>query len=230
VFCDIVTLGGVFTGIERVTKRKDSADLNIIDLLNSWVEPYIRGQLPEREQRRMRAAFRRRLRLFFPLRSLKWGFKNPRTLLILPFLDELLEDMRFIHVIRDGRDISLGNPFVRNNRYAQAYLSKEESALSPEEQMVLFWGRSNEAASEYGTRVMGGRYLRIRWEDLCRDPLTLTDAVYRFAGCTAGDVAEISRIVRTPASMGRWQTFPESLRGAVEQRGRQWLQQFGYYA
>src|SRR5215467_6488793 len=35
-----------------------------------------------------------------------WGWKEPRSILLLPFLDERLPGMRFIHVIRDGRDMA----------------------------------------------------------------------------------------------------------------------------
>ncbi|TAK51497.1 MAG: sulfotransferase [Gammaproteobacteria bacterium] len=228
VFCNLVTLGGVFTGIEHVTRRSDSADLRIISLLNRWVEPYLFDQLSANDLERMRAAFRRRLLLYFPIRSIKWGFKNPRTMLILPFLDQILKDMKFIHVIRDGRDVSLGNPFVTNNRYVPAFLASEERGLCPEEQMILFWGRSNQAAAEYGNQNMKDRYLQIRWEDLCREPLRQTEEICRFAECSKGNISELARVVRTPASLGRWKTYPDPQRRKVEETGRQWLQQFGY--
>ncbi len=34
----------------------------------------------------------------------RWGFKNPRTIYLIDFFKQMYPDMRFIHVIRDGRD------------------------------------------------------------------------------------------------------------------------------
>ena len=228
VFTEIVTLGGVFTGIGYLTKRRQSEDLRIFDLLNQWVGAYVNGSLAAGEKAKMKQAFTRRLRLYFPFRGRRWGFKNPRTLLILPFLNELLPGMRFIHVIRDGRDIALGNPFVTNNRYIDAFLSDGEKSLSPEEKMILFWGRSNQRAMEYGTTQMQDRYLMMRWEDLCTDAMTRSAELLRFVSGPLADAEVAARLVMRPKSMGRWRTFPAETVQRVVARGDQWLKLFGY--
>jgi len=227
VFAEIVTLGGVFTGIRRLTKRKDSEDLRIIGLLNRWVRPFVYGTLSPEESSEMKRAFARRLRLYFPSRSRPWGFKNPRTMLLLPFLGELFPTMKFVHVVRDGRDVSLGNEFV-GNAYVDAYLRDDERALSAEEKMIIFWGRSNEAAMTYGESRLGSRYLRVRWEDLCRNPAVKTRQLLEFAGCSPERAGEISGVVRKPSSLGRWREFPADTQGRVESRGRAWLSKLGY--
>ena len=228
VFCDIVALGGVFTGIRHITKRANSSDLRIIDLLNKWVEPYVYNRLSDAQAEQMRRAFSRRFYLYFPFRSAPWGFKNPRTMLILPLLDQIFRGMKFLHVTRDGRDIAFGNPFVNQNRYADAYLTDDERHLGPEERMILFWGRSNADAWNYGIKSMGERYLHVRWEDLCQEPAKLTGRILAFAGCTRGSASEVSRIVQRPNSMGRWKAFPQDVRERVISLGRPWLSQFGY--
>lgn len=230
VFCDIVSMGGIFTGIQKVTKRSASADLRILDLLNRWVEPYVNRTLGEKEIAAMEAQFSRRLRLYFPFRGIPWGFKNPRTMLILPFLDRLFPTMKFVHVIRDGRDISLGNAFVDSNRYVDAFLAGGERQLGPEERMILFWGRSNEAAWEYGTRQMGSRYLLMRWEDLCTNAVDRTADLLCFASCPATNAEAISRIVHRPKSLGRWRTYEDEIKERVASRGSKWLDLFGYGA
>ena len=228
VFCDIVTRGGVFTGLNHLTKRSRSADLKIIDLLNRWVEPFVYDGLSEADAADMRKAFTRRLRICFPFRAHRWGFKNPRTMLILPFLDQLFPTMRFVHVIRDGRDISLGNPFVFSNVYVEKFLAEDERVLPPEEKMILYWGRSNQAAWEYGTRKMGARYLLMRWEDLCANAEPNTGRLLEFARCGTDGAKNIASIVQTPKSMGRWRSYPNDTQERVSARGCKWLAQFGY--
>lgn len=228
VFNEILTLGGVFTGIRHVTKRSASEDLNIIGLLNRWVYPYVRGELSDAQKLRMRREFAWRLRLYFPVRNLPWGFKNPRTMLILPFLNDLFPDMKFVHVVRDGRDISLGNEFAARNRYRAAFLKDYESNLSAEEAMILFWGRSNQRSMDYGQQFMPGRYLQMRWEELCADPVRKATELLEFASCPRSDARRIAKVVKKPSSIGRWKSFPESVRRQVQARGARWLSMFGY--
>jgi len=228
VFSEILTQGGVFTGIRHLTKRARSEDLNMIGLLNRWVHRHVGGELTRAQQAQMRREFALRFRLFFPVRSMPWGFKNPRTMLILPFLDEMFPGMKFVHVVRDGRDISLGNEFASRNRYRAAFLTEDEMGLSAEEAMILFWGRSNQCAMEYGRQHMPGRYLQMRWEDLCADPVRKTEQLLEFASCPARSAPNIAHVVRKPKSIGRWRTFPERIRRSVHSRGAPWLSMFGY--
>ncbi len=228
VFNEILTLGGVFTGISRITKWPDSEDLKITNLLTRWVRPYLRGDLSPSEARRMRRAFARRLRLYFPFRGARWGFKNPRTMLLLPFLHELFPRMKFVHVIRDGRDIALGNEFAGRNPHSLVFLSEQESQLPPAERMILFWGRSNQKAMEYGRERLGANYLQMRWEDLCTNPAQKTGELLEFAALPVANKAAIAAIVMRPRSLGRWKTFPDDVRARVHALGEPWLKMFGY--
>lgn len=208
IFNEILTLGGVFTGVRYLTKWPDSEDLKIINLLSRWVQPYVNGDLDEGELDEMRRAFSSKLRLYFPLRGIPWGFKNPRTMLLLPFLNEMFPDMKFVHVLRDGRDISLGNEFAGKNRNTDAFLTEEERHLPSEEKMILFWGRSNQRSMDYGLQHMPGRYLQMRWEELCMNPVTKARDLLEFAGCHDVDARKIARIIKKPSSIGRWKSFP----------------------
>ena len=228
VFNEILTRGGVFTGIPRLTKRRESEDLRIIGLLNRWVRPYVYSEVSAAESTEMKNAFARRLRLYFPFRSHPWGFKNPRTMLILPLLDELFPGMKFVHVIRDGRDISLGNPFAADNPLVDAFLSDDERGLAPEAKMILFWGRSNKKAYDYGQAHMQGRYLMMRWEDLCDHPDKKSAELLQFASGDVAGTETIARVVRRPKSIGRWRTFPRTTRKLVVDHGRPWLKLFQY--
>ena len=228
VFIEIIGHAGFNTGVPLLTKRRHSEDLRIIDLLNRWVHPFINGQLDEFMQRRMARTFARRLRLYFPFRRRPWGFKNPRCMLILPALHQLFPDMKFVHVIRDGRDIALGNELIASNMYLDAFLDSAERSLPIEQKMILFWGRSNERARQYGSMAMGDRYRMFRWEDLCRDRSRVTAELIAFAGGRSAAAAGASRLVSIPGSMGRWSEFPAQLRDAVSERGQYWLSLFGY--
>lgn len=69
---------------------------------------------------------------------------------------------------------------------------------------MLLWSRINLAAAEYGARELPGRYLLIRFEDLCAQPERETQRIFDFVGLT-GDAAMIAkREVVPPSSLGRW--------------------------
>jgi hypothetical protein len=228
IFLEVLEHSGISCGFRPLARRSNSEDLRIIGFLNRWVEPYLRGQLDTAQLLHMKRALKRRLRLFFPFRRSPWAFKNPRHMLILPLLHDLFPDMKFVHVIRDGRDIALGNPFVATNRYLDAFLETGEHQLPPEQKMILFWGRSNERAMRYGREALGENYSQIRWEDLCGNPEPMSLELIRFAGGDQSRAASAARKVRKPASIGRWSSYPSEVRDPVVALGAPWLKLFRY--
>jgi hypothetical protein len=230
VFAQLLERGGVFVGVPRLTRARRSYDLSVQDLLDRWVSPHVFGDLAQEQWHKMEWEFRRRLRWYFPLRVMPWGFKNPRTMFLLPLWERLFPGMRFVHVIRDGRDIALGNRFATRNKYARAFLHPDEEELSPEERMILFWGRSNESTAEYGRRHLGEAYMAVRLEDLCDQPRRVTADLFDFAGCKSKRLEAAHAVVRKPASIGRWRTYEENVIERVTERGRRYLEAFGYLA
>ncbi len=227
IFAEVLAAAGVSMGIPRVT-RSGAYDLNIRNLLNQWVGPYLHRQLSEADQKRMRRIFARRLRIYFPLRAGPWGFKNPRSMLILPFYAQMFPGMKFIHVVRDGRDVTLGNELAGNEEYISAYTERTEDSLSAEERMITFWGRSNATAQSFGEQHLGDRYLRVRFEDLCNHPAQYVAQILKFAALSPARAEAIARRVQKPGSIGRWRSFEPALVQKVEKVGRPWLTQFGY--
>ena len=100
-----------------------------------------------------------------------WGWKSPRTILMLPFVHEMYPAMKAVHLVRDGRDMA----FSRNQNQVRATGNKVLSEADLEQRTpirsIKFWARVNVAAAHYGTaRFVNGNYLRVRYEDVCSDP------------------------------------------------------------
>ena len=227
IFAEVLAKAGVSMGISRVT-RSSAFDLNIRGLLQRWVGHYLHRQLSDADLAKMRLEFAIRLRLYFPLRFSPWGFKNPRSMLILPFYAQMFPRMKFIHVIRDGRDVTLGNELAGNEDYISAFTEPAEATLSAEERMITFWGRSNTMAQHYGEEHLGDRYLRVRFEDLCNRPHEHVPEILKFAGLPSKRPDAIIGLVKRPASIGRWRGFEPAVVQRVESAGRLWLSHFGY--
>lgn len=230
IFAQSLEANGVFMGIPRLTQHPDSHDLMIINLLSRWVIPYRSGSLSDEAKERMKREFRWRLRICLPFRWRLWGFKNPRTMLLLDFFNDLFPEMKFIHVLRDGRDMSFGNVFAgRRNVHAPLFLSaEEEERLSPSANAMVFWGRSNLATRGLGRRLLKERYMLVRFEDLCNDPGRILPKLLEFAGCPLDKLEKTRALVQKPKSVGRWQGFDSAEVEATINVGREYLAEFGY--
>ena len=88
-----------------------------------WMSRYLRGSLSDAGIRRMRRHLEWSLWLTSPTRYRrgKWGWKNPNTMFFLPFLKDIYPAMRFIHVVRDGRDIAFNQKMDQINPAMNVY-------------------------------------------------------------------------------------------------------------
>jgi hypothetical protein len=91
-----------------------------------------------------------------PRGASRWGDKTPRYVLDIPLFDRLFPGSRFVHIIRDGRDVAMSLRSVR---------------FGPNDPMGAagFWERRVRAGMRDGG-ALGGRYHEVRYEALVADP------------------------------------------------------------
>lgn len=102
------------------------------------------------------------------------GDKTPSHLLYVPLLASSFPQARFVHIVRDGRDVVpsiLGMKFGPD-RFAQA---------------VLFWQRRVEQGITGGAALGPERYREIRYEALVADPATTLRDLCPFLGLEYSD-------------------------------------------
>ena len=155
-----------------------------------------------------------------------WGWKEPRSVYLLPFLAAELPGLRFLHVVRDGRDMALSSNQVQLRKHGDAVLGRDDE---PEPlRSIALWREINLRAADFGERELGDRYLRIRFEDLCAQPTATVAQVLRFFGLD-GDAERIAADeVQTPPTLGRWREADPELRAALNERAADALERFGY--
>ncbi|MEA2434585.1 MAG: hypothetical protein QOG54_2042 [Actinomycetota bacterium] len=86
----------------------------------------------------------------------RWGDKTPRYILNIPELAKLFGDARFIHLIRDGRDVALS--------YADVPFGPKNVAKAAE-----IWAARVGAGIRDGRALEPGRYLEVLYSDLVED-------------------------------------------------------------
>jgi hypothetical protein len=110
--------------------------------------------------------------------ALYWGDKNPHyadphNAGCLEMVAGLFPGSRFIHIIRDGRDV------------ACSLVRKQDSDGNP---WVTFetahttWTSHVDLGCEFGRAIVPGRYFEVRYEDLIADDLAVADELFRFLG------------------------------------------------
>jgi hypothetical protein len=95
-----------------------------------------------------------------------WGWKSPRSLYYLPFYHLALKDkFRYVHVVRDGRDVSIGDNQMQHRGLCRHVNSVDDigenlcgsskDKLEDPSSRLEFWARMNTDAYNYGVRVLG---------------------------------------------------------------------------
>ncbi len=88
----------------------------------------------------------------------RWGDKTPAYMLSLTRIGRALPEARFIHLIRDGRDVAL----------SQTARAINEQPPPPEQ--AARWVKRITKSREQARKLGGDRYIEARYEDLVRDP------------------------------------------------------------
>ena len=206
---------------------------------NKWINRFVsveRGgeTLPRAEAEQMESEFRAALDLHCPetIRAEKqWGWKAPRSIYLLPFLHRQLPNLKFIHVLRDGRDMVLSPNQNQLRKHGAALLSWRERVFhSAPERAMLVWERANLSAAEFANSTLRDNYLRVRFEDLCARPLETTAEIMNFLGARV-DPEPIARSeISPPATLQRWRNYSPALIEKLERLGAISLRKFEYLA
>lgn len=104
-----------------------------------------------------------------PTSKARWGDKTPLYASFITEIDGLFPRARFIHIIRDGRDVSLS---LRN----VAWWGWTEY------ERARYWARVVRTADRAGALLGASRYLRVAYEDLVLDTETVLEQVCVFLG------------------------------------------------
>ena len=158
-----------------------------------------------------------------------WGWKAPRTIYLLPFLHAKFPGLKFIHLIRDGRDMAFSTNQNQLRKHGGAVLTRTERWSYPKPvRSILLWERVNLRAALYGEMHLRENYLRLRFEDLCRASIQSSRRITQFLHADV-DAAAIARAeISVPVSIGRWQEETPEMVAEIEQAAAIALKKFGY--
>jgi len=228
VVAKVLRAGGMFTG-EKLNRYEDAVELGFYS--DRWIDGYVEsgGDPPEAVRREMIADLRSVLAdhlSTLPADAVTWGWKEPRSIYLLRFWNETMPGIRFLHFVRDGRDMAFSENQNQLKKHGRAVLGDELRKAKIPVRSIALWNRVNAAAADYGERELGPRYLRVRFEDLCAEPGETVTRIYDFFGLEGDAQAIGEEAVRPPDSLGRWQGH--KLADELTRTGEPTLGRFGY--
>jgi len=175
----------------------------------------------------------------------RWGWKLCETTYILPLIDYLFPRARYLHLIRDGRDVAFSNHVPPFNRFWQKVytdcaglrywhgmwfgpLSKLAYRIDPLPYNVQHWINSVTVGRRFGA-MLRERYMETRYEELC---LHFDQEALRILSfIEAPDQVEAIDALRariSTAAIGKYRRHPFWQRWRAEQRARPLLTTLGY--
>ena len=88
----------------------------------------------------------------------RWGDKTPAYMLSVQRIGRTLPESRFVHLIRDGRDVALSQT------------ARALNEQPPPAEQAARWVKRIRKSREQASALKGPRYVEARYEDLVREP------------------------------------------------------------
>lgn len=188
-----------------------------------------RGEQRPELERAFRLAIRSH-RIQMPDRRGPWGWKNPRCMWVIPFLAGIFPGMRFVHLIRDGRDLAISANLNLLRKHGALLLNDPSPERSPVRSQLRLWATGNQIAARDGERLLGPRYLRIKYETLCADPRGTMVQLYSHLGASVSPrvLDQAAGLVVPSRSIGAWREAHYQVLHEPEPDVRAALRRFGY--
>jgi hypothetical protein len=226
VFARLVSSKGMFIGND-VNDSEDAISFGAFS--DRWINVWLRHRsrpLPAHLDVRMRQELEQILATHLEgMRPIcRWGWKEPRSIFLLRFFDRNLPSLRFLHVIRDGRDMAFSSNQNQLLKHGQAFGITSEGPTAS----IALWNSLNVETARYGEKVLGARYLRLRFEDLCAEPARTAERVVDFFELTDSDPSNVTPDVVSPDTIGRWRRQDPELVLELERIAAPALERFGY--
>ena len=209
VVARIARHGGLFIGAE-LNHMEDAAAFGAYS--DRWINAYVaHTTFPRRVITRIRMVrdLKRLVTMhLLPLEGIAqaWGWKEPRSIYLLPFWNSQFSGFRFLHLVRDGRDMAYSSNQNQLQMHGNVLLNATENRWPEPLRSMALWSRINLRAAEFGERILGDRYLRVRFEDLCLESAATTSRILAFLGLE-GDADSIAALEVASApreTLGRW--------------------------
>lgn len=166
----------------------------------------------------LRTSMRLRRTFLKPRRALEsdfvgWGWKEPNTHLYIDQISEYFPNLKYIHLMRHGLDMSFSANQQQLHNWGGLYGIDPPSDNRELPQAALrYWIEANRVAIQKAQERLGDRFLLIRFEDLCHHPQAHIEKLHAFLDLDVDPekVETLSTIPQIPSSYQRYKQMDQS--------------------
>ena len=155
-----------------------------------------------------------------------WGWKNPRSMWLVPFFLRLYPDLKFLHVVRDARDMALSKNRFLLNKHGDRLLGPSWRQ-NPEKAQMSLWARGNMHAANSAIGCLPGNYHLLRYEDLCFDTENSLKSLMDFLEIEGKSAAHLASEIKPSTGIGRARKSPMVV-DELDLENAAALRRFGY--
>jgi hypothetical protein len=155
----------------------------------------------------------------------RWGWKEPNSHIFLPFLLQSLPLMRYIHVVRDGRDMAYSSNTSQVQLW-RAHLLSEPPSDNVASDALDFWCESHRRLLSIQQRQSANVRI-IRLESMIENPRSVIRELLQFLEVSedAERLKSLCKFVTPQSTLKRYQAMP-ALR--ITPRNAEVLEAMGY--
>ena len=136
----------------------------------------------------------------------QWGWKEPISHFYIKYLNQYFPNMKYIHLIRNGLDMAYTNNLMHYWILAKFYEIPipQDLALRPKAYFNM-WVRTNLKTISECDKFLKNRFIVIKFEDLCINPVEQIRRVAAFLSidCPDDKTQELADLVKCPKTIGR---------------------------
>ena len=162
------------------------------------------------------------------IRYVGWGWKEPNSFLIIHYLAEKYNNLKYIHMIRHGLDMAFSKNQNQVFNWGPLYgVKRPKLPAEIPSASLQYWIRANQHVLMDGEILGPDRFLQIKFEKLCYSPESEIKKILHFLNIDpARDTYRRAlKLPQKPDSMGRYRNHDL---GRFDRNDLDILAEFGY--
>ncbi len=161
-----------------------------------------------------------------------WGWKFPETYLIGPYIAKTFPQARYIHLVRDGRDIAFKRHLTDDpkRKLGKKILTSQNVLKQPHHlQAAVSWAFQVDNFDRFRQSVAGEQILDVTFENLCLKPYEIAENLCNFLNLKfTKDCENYIKEQINPQKVGQYKENDPELVREVEEQIQNTLMRYAY--
>jgi len=132
-----------------------------------------------------------------------WGWKIPGNFFILEHLSNHYQNMKYIHLIRNGFDMAFSKNQDQLKNWGEYYGVDKNECTTPKA-AINYWYAANKKAISQGEELLGKNFLVIKFEELCINPVKIVSRILNFINIEKPDIDKLRQLIKKPETINRY--------------------------